>query len=119
MKFVFIKQVLDDFRYMFADNDHEALIKMWSNIAKKPFQIFRIALDRKVDSYHRDATLHDLLTFVKLFPVHKMKFERSVNALITFSDVSINNSLNSFVRAICDTLMCIFSCRIQALIHKH
>lgn len=82
---------------MFADIDYAALINMWGNIGKKPHDIFHITLDRKVDSYHRDATLHDLLTFVKLFPVHKMKFERSVNALITFSDVSIYNSSNSFL----------------------
>lgn len=80
---------------MFADIDHDALIKKWDDVGKKPHGIFGIVLDRKVDSYHRDATLHDLLTFVKLFPVHKMKFERSVNALITFSDVSVNSSLNS------------------------
>lgn len=83
---------------MFPDIDHGALIKTWGNIEKKPYEIFRVTLDRKVDSYHHDAILHDLLTFVKLFPVHKMKFERSVNALITFSDVSKNNNLNSFVQ---------------------
>lgn len=74
---------------MFPDIEHEALVKKWTNIEKKPYEIFRITLDRKVNSYHRDATLHDLLTFVKLFPVHKMKFERSVNALITFNDVRV------------------------------
>lgn len=74
---------------MFGDIDHGALIKNWCNIEKKPHELFRIVLDRRVDVYHRDDTLHNFLTFLKLFPVHKAKFDRSLEALIIFSDVRL------------------------------
>lgn len=75
---------------MFPNVDHEALSKKWCEIEKKPFDIFRVSLDRRFDAYHRDATLHNMLTFVKLFPVHRTKFQQSVNALIAFSNVRLN-----------------------------
>lgn len=74
---------------MFSDIDHKALINKWSDIEKKPHDIFRVVLDRHVDAYHRDDTVHNFLTFLKLFHVHKAKFERSVGAFIIFSDVSL------------------------------
>lgn len=72
---------------MFKTIDHDALIKIWPNIEKKPFEQFQITLDRQLDAYHRDEVLHNMLTFVKLFPTHKYKFERSVESLIVFCDV--------------------------------
>lgn len=72
---------------MYTDIDHDALVKKWSVIANKPFELFQTVLDRKVDAYHRDDILHNILTFIKLFPTHRYKFERSVNAFIIFSEV--------------------------------
>lgn len=76
-----------DFKFMFKTTDHDALIRMWPQIEKKPYEKFRITLDRQMDAYHRDVVLHNMLTFVKLFQTHKYKFERSVDSLIVFSDV--------------------------------
>lgn len=81
------QQVFADFKFMFKSADHDALIKMWPQIEKKPLEQFRITLDRQTDAYHRDNVMHNMLTFVKLFPTHKCKFERSVNSLIVFCDV--------------------------------
>lgn len=86
---MFFLQVLDDFKYMFQDIDYQALEKKWDGIQKKPFEIHRIILDRSVDAYHRDDSVHNFLTFLKLFPTHKCKFECSVQSLIVFSGVRI------------------------------
>lgn len=74
---------------MFKNTDHDALFKIWPKIEKKPFEKFQIKLDRLVDAYHRDEVSHSMLTFVKLFSTHKYKFERSVESLIVFCDVSL------------------------------
>lgn len=74
---------------MFQDIDYQALEKKWDGIQKKPFEIHRIILDRSVDAYHRDDSVHNFLTFLKLFPTHKCKFECSVQSLIVFSGVRI------------------------------
>lgn len=82
---------------MFADSDHDALIKKWPSIEKKPFEMFQVNLDRSSNKYHRDPILHNMLTFVKLFPTHRYKFERAVDSLIVFSDVSYCHLAHSSV----------------------
>lgn len=77
---------------MFEDIDSKRLIETWKSIEKKPFEMFQIRLDRRIDAYHRDDDLHNMLTFVKLFSTHKYRFERSVGSLIVFSDVSLIES---------------------------
>lgn len=44
---------------MFPNIDHDALIKKWGLLKKKPHEIFRIILDHKDDSYHRDEKLQN------------------------------------------------------------
>lgn len=73
---------------MFSEINSGALIEKWENIKKKPVEMCKITLNRSIDAYHRDDTLHYFLTFLKLFPAHRSKFERSVDSLIVFSDVS-------------------------------
>lgn len=80
-------QVFVDFEYMFEDTDSDAMTKLWKDIEKKPFRMYQTVLDRNVNYYHRDQTLHNFLTFLKLFPSSKFKFDKSVAALIVFSDV--------------------------------
>lgn len=72
---------------MHPNVDHDALLNKWEHIEKKPFEIYRISLNRQMEAYHRDDILHNMLTFVKLFPTHRYNFERSVDSLIVFSDV--------------------------------
>lgn len=72
---------------MFEDIDPDALFKKWPSIEKKPIDLHRIQLDRRVNEYHRDGTVHNMLTFIKMFPTHRYKFERSVESLIVFSEV--------------------------------
>lgn len=84
--FFFADQVLEDFKYMFKDIDHEALTNKWKTIEKKPYDEFRVNLDIRTAAFHRDDTLHNFLTFLKLLPVHKHSFERAVKGLFVFSD---------------------------------
>lgn len=72
---------------MFSEYNHEALLRKWPEIEKKPRELFQISLDRKANEYHRDEQMYGFLTFLKLFPVHKIGFERAVSRLIIFSEV--------------------------------
>lgn len=80
-------QVIEDFKFMFRHIDHSALIDKWAGIEQKPGQLFKISLDRRVNVFHRDEMVHSFLVFLKLFPVHKIGYERAVNNLIVFSEV--------------------------------
>lgn len=73
---------------MYSEIDDDALKMKWPSIESKPLQLYNIYLDRNVNSYHVDKTVHNFLSFLKLFPTHKVKFEASVHALIIFSHVS-------------------------------
>lgn len=87
--------ILADFTFMF-DVDPNALLEMWPIIEKKPYELYRIQLDRRNAEYHRDGTLHNMLTFIKLFSAHRYSFERSVSSFIIFSNV-ILLSIDFFV----------------------
>lgn len=76
-----------DFGYMYEDKDPDILIKKWKHIEKKPFELFKIVLDRNTNTYHRDAELHNFLTFLKAFPSHKSSFKKSCDSLILFCEV--------------------------------
>lgn len=85
---------------MFQDINPDALFEKWGNIKKKPIDLHRIQLDRKVNEYHRDETVHNILTFIKMFPTHKYKFERSVTSLIVFSEVKLPLLVPLFTRSL-------------------
>lgn len=74
---------------MFQDVDPDALFQVWESIRKKPIDLHRIQLDRNVNEYHRDETVHNILTYLKMFPTHRYNFERSVTSLIVFSEVNL------------------------------
>lgn len=74
---------------MFDHVDDKALQDMWGQIERRPFERHRITLDRTVAAYHRDDAMHNVLTYLKLFPTHKNKFETSVQAMLTFCDVIV------------------------------
>lgn len=72
---------------MFDDLAGDALTKIWSTIDKKPSQIFKINLDNATDAYHRDDERHKFLTFLKLLPAHRTKFENAVDSMFIFVSV--------------------------------
>lgn len=72
---------------MFENIDENALLNMWPDIEKKPFELYKTTLDFEVDAYHRDLMVNNMLQFLKLFPAHKYKFERSVGAFYIYSEV--------------------------------
>lgn len=72
---------------MFGDHDANALSKVWPLISNKPTEQYQIELDRNVAAYHKDDDRYKFLTFLKLFPVYRTKFENAVDAIFTFVSV--------------------------------
>lgn len=72
---------------MFSQTDDSALTKKWADIEKKPVTLFKVALDRTINAFHRNEMVYSFLTYLKLFPVHKIGYDRAVNGLLVFSEV--------------------------------
>lgn len=102
---------------MFPDNNENALLDMWDKIEKKPVQVFNISLNAEVDAYHRDVMVFHMMTFLKLFATHKYKFERSLGALIVFSDVNFKSIVTLLIFSWEITLF-LFIFRTPRLIQK-
>lgn len=73
---------------MFSQIDHSALTTKWADIEKKPLLLFKVTLDRTINAFHQNEMVYSFLTFLKVFPVHKIGYERAVNGLLVFSEVS-------------------------------
>lgn len=64
----FYKQVLEDYKFMYPMKDHEALLTKWTQIENKPFALHQIVLDRQVENYHRDDTVHKYVDICQTVP---------------------------------------------------
>lgn len=82
-------QINIDFELMYKDHAADSLTKMWPNISKNPNAIYKIELDPAIDAFHIDDERHDFLTYLKLLPAHKTKFENAVASMIIFVDVRV------------------------------
>lgn len=82
------RQVLLDFGLLFSDNNGSDSLKTnWPLIRKKPFEAYNIELENK-RIYHKDDSRHDFLTYLKLFSTQRINFEKLVNSIFIFTDVS-------------------------------
>lgn len=72
---------------MFGDHEADALLKVWPLISNKPTELFKIDLNRNIDVYHKDDDRYKFLTFLKLLPVYRTKFENAVGSIFTFVSV--------------------------------
>lgn len=78
-----------DFKILFSEVNADALLMSWIEIRKNPKRLLNISLEED-DNYHKLGEVHDILTFVKAFPTHRVKFETAVNSLVIFENVSVN-----------------------------
>lgn len=83
------QQINIDFKILYKDHNADSLVSLWPHIGKKPYQLYKIELDRSVDSYHVDDERHDFLTYLQLLPAHKTKFENAVDSMFIFVNVSL------------------------------
>lgn len=81
----FFVQIDFDFRISFENWDATALIRLWAGIEHLFGQTEMLPENLDVD----DDQLRNLLLFVKMFPAHRSKFEKSLEAFIVFCDVNI------------------------------
>lgn len=72
---------------MFGDHEADALLKVWPLISNKPAELYQIELDRNIDVYHKDTDRYKFLTYLKLLPVYRTKFENAVESIFTFVSV--------------------------------
>lgn len=75
-----------DFRNLFESVDENAFKNTWATIEIKPLQ-FQISVETNINLFHQDKDIYNFLSFVKLFPSHKYKFDQALEALISFCDV--------------------------------
>lgn len=72
---------------MYPDVNDKALIDGWTQIEKKPGEMFAINLTETDAIYHRNLDLYHFFTFLKLIPCHKAKFSNAVKSFMVFSEV--------------------------------
>lgn len=77
----------------------------WNTLDKNIHERLKVFLDRRVDYHHHNADVATVLKFLKSFPVHRLKFERAVDAFIVFSDVRLASEFRIFEKFI---LICLF-----------
>lgn len=83
------QQILFDFGLMFGHIQEDQLIQKWATVRGIPFAKYDIRIDgNKHPISMKSDEAHDLLCFFKLIPTHKISFDVSVNALLTYSGVS-------------------------------
>lgn len=80
-------QIQIDFKILFPKIEDQSLLSAWPNIENLPSSVFKIQLKRN-EPYFINKDIHRLISFLKLLPTHRHKFETSVNAFISFSSVS-------------------------------
>lgn len=74
---------------MFEHLQPNELTLKWPVVQGIPFVKYDIRIDgskHPISAMSDDA--HDLLTFFKLIPTHRITFDTSVSSFLTFSDVS-------------------------------
>lgn len=83
---------------MFGDREADALLRVWPLISNKPTELFKIELDRNIAVYHKDDDRYKFLTFLKLLPVYRTKFENAVDSMITFVSVTHRKQTHEIYR---------------------
>lgn len=86
--------MLYDFSIMFPEAKANALIDTWQSFEKKPFELHKIEINDADLIFNCDLQLHNFLTFLKMLPLHKVKFKAAVDSFIVVSNVICETIFN-------------------------
>lgn len=74
---------------MFENTESVQLIVKWPKVQKIPYIDYEIRIDGSVHPIiNKSNDVLDFLSFFKLIPTHRVKFQNAVDSFIVFSEVS-------------------------------